>query len=388
MAGGNLDWTPLQAPALQRAQNTHDMNAMMTEMAALGLHKVTSRPDIATQDADEFLRGYGRSWYKDQGKGTYDNYEDFVADNPLLQLAETGTKMRYDSSGKLEYLKDDKWSADLSDITGGQSNQLYGTATGEELFSPFGMRTDTGASGTGDASVFESDLDRAWRLGMKGPEGLQYKAPRSMLGALLHRDTYRPTGGTYQTDEGTVSRKLPGQNILQQVGAGVSNVASNVYQKGAGLVIGVGDELKEAGSQLTGAIGGVINRQPQKDEVANYSVGSDGIVTAINKPDEYIMQQGDTLDAIGRKWGVNWPQILEWNNLTEEDAYKLPVGYKLKLTPPSSGEGSDQSGTLASDDMANETDPAISGNYSPKWYESAYGVAEEDKWMGPYGGGK
>ena len=380
-----LDWTPLQTPALQRAQNTYDMNAMMTEMAALGLHEITRRPDISTKDADEFIRGYGRSWYKDKGKGTYDTYEDFVADNPLLQLAETGTQMRYDSSGKLEYKEGDKWSSDLSAITGGQSDQAYGGGTGEEIFSPFGIKTDTGVSGTGDASIFETDLDNAWRLGIKGPEGLQYKAPKSMLGALFHRDTYRPTGGTYQTDKGTVSRKLPGQNIFQQVGKGVSNVASNVYQKGAGLVTGVGDELKGAGSQLKGAIGDLLSNRTKQDEVANYSFSDDGTVIATNKPDTYVLQPGDTLDAIGRKWGVHWPKILEWNNLTEEDAYKLPVGYKLRLTAPSSKEGSDQSGTLASDDLANETDPTLSGNYTPKWYESAYGLATENKWPGPYG---
>ena len=59
----------------------------------------------------------------------------------------------------------------------------------------------------------------------------------------------------------------------------------------------------------------------------------------------YIVQEGDTLSAIGDAFGFTWVELMNYNSLTEAEANMLPIGTALIIPPSADADTqSEQSG--------------------------------------------
>ena len=206
-----LNWNPLTAGTEQMSQASNvgantdirGIGGMLGQLLGEGIHQSLDTQDIQAKDAGEYIRGYARRYAKDNNM----DYEEMVANYPLLKMAESGVELKADSQGKLMYKKDGKWSDDFGGMQGSIKDK-----EGNVMWSPFGSRTISGqVLGADDkpmeikktADPFEDALDTAWREGLFKGEGLSYKAPKTRLQALFSRDRYRPRGtGRYVDDEG------------------------------------------------------------------------------------------------------------------------------------------------------------------------------------------
>ena len=51
------------------------------------------------------------------------------------------------------------------------------------------------------------------------------------------------------------------------------------------------------------------------------------------RPATYTLQQGDTLESIGKQWGLTGRQLQKYNHLTNKQARKLQIGTVIKVPP-------------------------------------------------------
>tara|TARA_R100000742_G_C4268122_1_gene86435 strand:- start:204 stop:1034 length:831 start_codon:yes stop_codon:yes gene_type:complete len=223
-----LNWNPLTAGTEQMSQASNvgantdikGIGGMLGQLLGEGIHQSVDTQDIQAKDAGEYIRGYARRYAKDNNM----DYEEMVANYPLLQMAEGGTALKADSEGRLMYkTKDSEGNVIWSDDFGGMQGSIK-DKEGNVMWSPFGSRTISGqVLGADDkpmeikktADPFEDAFDTAWREGLFKGEGLSYKAPKTRLQALFSRDRYRPRGTGRYMDEDAYknSQENPGGYI-------------------------------------------------------------------------------------------------------------------------------------------------------------------------------
>ena len=51
------------------------------------------------------------------------------------------------------------------------------------------------------------------------------------------------------------------------------------------------------------------------------------------RPATYTLQQGDTLESIGKQWGLTGRQLQKYNHLTNKQVRKLQIGTVIKVPP-------------------------------------------------------
>ena len=56
--------------------------------------------------------------------------------------------------------------------------------------------------------------------------------------------------------------------------------------------------------------------------------------TGMGTPTYYAVVKGDTLYSLGKRYGVTEEQLKKWNNLTDADVHKLPIGKRLIVSQP------------------------------------------------------
>tara|TARA_Y100001938_G_scaffold151111_1_gene246155 strand:- start:2198 stop:3088 length:891 start_codon:yes stop_codon:yes gene_type:complete len=239
-----LNWNPLTAGTEQMSQASNvgantdirGIGGMLGQLLGEGIHQSVDTQDIQAKDAGEYIRGYARRYAKDNNM----DYEEMVANYPLLQMAESGAELKADSQGKLMYkTKDSEGNVIWSDDFGGMQGSIK-DKEGNVMWSPFGSRTISGqVLGADDkpmelektADPFEDAFDTAWREGLFKGEGLSYKAPKTRLQALFSRDRYRPRGtGRYvENPSGALGDYV--DILSEQYGGKDNRITAKAYDK-------------------------------------------------------------------------------------------------------------------------------------------------------------
>jgi LysM repeat protein len=53
------------------------------------------------------------------------------------------------------------------------------------------------------------------------------------------------------------------------------------------------------------------------------------------RPATYTLQQGDTLESVGKQWGLTGRQLQKYNKLTNKQVRRLQIGTVIKIPPAS-----------------------------------------------------
>ncbi len=57
------------------------------------------------------------------------------------------------------------------------------------------------------------------------------------------------------------------------------------------------------------------------------------------RPATYTLQQGDTLESVGKQWGLTGRKLQKYNKLTDKQVRRLQIGTVIKIPPaPSSSK--------------------------------------------------
>ena len=51
------------------------------------------------------------------------------------------------------------------------------------------------------------------------------------------------------------------------------------------------------------------------------------------RPATYTLQQGDTLESVGKQWGLTGRQLQKYNKLTNKQVRRLQIGTVIKVPP-------------------------------------------------------
>jgi hypothetical protein len=51
------------------------------------------------------------------------------------------------------------------------------------------------------------------------------------------------------------------------------------------------------------------------------------------RPATYTLQQGDTLESVGKQWGLTGRQLQKYNKLTNKQVRRLQIGQVIKIPP-------------------------------------------------------
>jgi LysM repeat protein len=51
------------------------------------------------------------------------------------------------------------------------------------------------------------------------------------------------------------------------------------------------------------------------------------------RPATYTLQQGDTLESVGKQWGLTGRQLQKYNKLTNKQVKRLQIGTVIKVPP-------------------------------------------------------
>jgi LysM repeat protein len=51
------------------------------------------------------------------------------------------------------------------------------------------------------------------------------------------------------------------------------------------------------------------------------------------RPATYTLQQGDTLESVGKQWGLTGRQLQRYNHLSNKQVRKLQIGQVIKVPP-------------------------------------------------------
>ena len=51
------------------------------------------------------------------------------------------------------------------------------------------------------------------------------------------------------------------------------------------------------------------------------------------RPETYTLQQGDTLESVGKQWGLTGRQLQKYNKLTNKQVRRLQIGTVIKIPP-------------------------------------------------------
>ena len=51
------------------------------------------------------------------------------------------------------------------------------------------------------------------------------------------------------------------------------------------------------------------------------------------RPATYTLQQGDTLESVGKQWGLTGRQLQKYNKLTNKQVRRLQIGTVIKIPP-------------------------------------------------------
>lgn len=54
------------------------------------------------------------------------------------------------------------------------------------------------------------------------------------------------------------------------------------------------------------------------------------------RPSSYTLQPGDTLESVGKQWGLTGRQLQKYNNLTNKQVRRLQIGTVIKVPPAAS----------------------------------------------------
>ena len=55
--------------------------------------------------------------------------------------------------------------------------------------------------------------------------------------------------------------------------------------------------------------------------------------TAGPRPATYALQPGDTLESVGKQWGLTGRQLQKYNHLTNHQVRRLQIGTVIKIPP-------------------------------------------------------
>tara|TARA_R100000655_G_scaffold47743_1_gene85001 strand:+ start:1532 stop:2455 length:924 start_codon:yes stop_codon:yes gene_type:complete len=304
-----LDWSPLQIPGYLAAKTAEDTGYNIGQGLAMGSEKVFGRDDIEAKNAGEYITGYGRSYWRDElggSDGDYKTYGEFAESNPLLKAALDGTEFKTNDLGMLSY-----YDTDEKDWKGWPgSGYPKETSPGEVLYhTPFyGQQGD-------DRDKFEATFDMDWKENIMGGEGLTYKAPKSMIGALLDpKYTYRSGKQTGFNPNFDFSHRV--DNTTDLTGTGIDKVIS-----GAMDATGY--------NKLKGYIGDIAKKLPgyQSSDPSPYPN-----IQQVPIPTEgvHLVQKGDKFDTIAYKYGLDRDTLMTLNpNIS--DISNISVGQTIKL---------------------------------------------------------
>jgi len=51
------------------------------------------------------------------------------------------------------------------------------------------------------------------------------------------------------------------------------------------------------------------------------------------RPATYTLQQGDTLESVGKQWGLTGRQLQKYNKMTNKQVRRLQIGTVIKIPP-------------------------------------------------------
>ncbi|WP_062439142.1 C40 family peptidase [Thalassobacillus devorans] len=162
------------------------------------------------------------------------------------------------------------------------------------------------------------------------------------------------------------------------IGAGVAGAESVTVQSGDSLwkfsqQYGVSIyKIK----QLNGLSSDIIH--PGQTLQVSESSSTSSSSSSSSNATTYTVKSGDTLSKIGAQFGVNYRDIMKWNNISSHIIY---VGQTLKLEGTSSSQSTSTDSSSSNTSSSSSTYTVKSGDYLSK-IASQYGVSYRDimKW--------
>ena len=217
-----LDWSPITLAGFQASEQAKEAGECFGSLAlGPGIAAAFGKHDLTAKSPEEYFTALGRTFH--QESDSTKDWGAFVKGNPLLDyiINDPTANLKYDASGSLTYWDESAKEFKGWKTQGGRYDDIIsggkhiGLSPG--LLMPFSgednLRYDkdddghfTGKIEYDKRTPFERYIDQEWATDMTTGGALNYRTPKSMLGALMDKDwTYR-------------SGKDTGKNIFKNVG--------------------------------------------------------------------------------------------------------------------------------------------------------------------------
>ena len=361
-----LDWSPITLQGFTAAEQAREAGETI---GSLGISPLVGmaigKPTLEAKDASEYITALGRNYYKQEGLKDTQTWDEFVKSDDLLDYIHNtdNSNLKVDrATGVVTYWDEDakefkEWKdmgGTYRNIMGGANNQ---TPMGREpvLISPnFNLvkfEKDPQGNKTGKIlsdkrTPFQKYIDDEWRSDISSKKTLDYRAPKSALGALMDKDwTYRSGKqeeyGIPDLLKKTGITKLPPQ--LRR-GGNLQGLLPEP-QKVTSALTGILDKMSAAGKKLDPHIENLLPKLSgklpnwmqkggniQQSPIGQYLYQQAGIGQPQMGRDFIELASGQTLGQIANQYNMSLDDLIALNPQIS-DPNVVQVGTQIILNP-------------------------------------------------------